>query len=64
MVYKTIISKNSQLTTKLLAYLAANPEKQHGEIRTILNNAYSFIQIRAVANHIVWLQHKNTLQPI
>ena len=36
------------------------PDKTHGEIRMLLNNAYSYIQIRAVANHLFWLQHTAT----
>jgi PIF1-like helicase/Helix-turn-helix domain/HRDC domain/Helicase len=44
-------------------YISTNPEKTHGEIRGLLNNAYSYTQIRAVANHLLWLQHKTTPQP-
>ena len=40
-------------------YLSTNPDKQHGEIRTMLGEAYSFAQIRAVANHLLWEQNKN-----
>ena len=51
-------------TVKLIAeYLTANPDKQHSEIRTMLNNAYSFTQIRAVANHLIWEKNKNVPQP-
>lgn len=42
-------------------YLSTNPGKQHGEIRTMLKDAYSFVQIRAVANHLQWLQGKTTI---
>jgi hypothetical protein len=49
-----------ETTVKLIGeYLSTNPDKQHGEIRTLLNNAYSFAQIRAVANHLAWEQNKN-----
>jgi DNA-binding CsgD family transcriptional regulator len=41
-------------------YISTNPEKTHGEIRTLLNDAYSFVQLRAVANHLSWLQNKTT----
>ncbi len=44
-------------------YISTNSEKTHGEIRGMLNNAYSYTQIRAVANHLLWLQHKTTTQP-
>jgi PIF1-like helicase/Helix-turn-helix domain/HRDC domain/UvrD-like helicase C-terminal domain len=40
-------------------YLTVNPDKQHGEIRTMLGDTYSFAQIRAVANHLLWEQNKN-----
>ncbi|MES2848099.1 MAG: helix-turn-helix domain-containing protein [Bacteroidota bacterium] len=51
-------------TVKIIGeYLSTNPEKQHGEIRTMLKDAYSFAQIRAVANHLFWLQNKNAAQP-
>ena len=43
-------------------YITTNPEKTHGEIRIMLNNAYSYTQIRAVANHLLWLQNKTTPQ--
>jgi DNA-binding CsgD family transcriptional regulator len=51
-------------TVKIISeYISTNPDKQHGEIRTMLNDAYSFAQIRAVANHLLWLQNKTALQP-
>lgn len=40
-------------------HLTSNNDKKHSEIRTMLNNAYSFAQIRAVANHLVWKENKN-----
>lgn len=40
-------------------YLTTNPDKQHSEIRAMLENAYSFAQLRAVANHLAWQQVKN-----
>ncbi len=43
---------------QISGYLIANPGKQHGEIRTMLDNAYSFTQIKAVANHLLWEQGK------
>ncbi len=51
-----------ETTVNIIAeYLNTNPDKQHGEIRTLLNNAYSFVQIRAVANHLIWQQNKNAI---
>lgn len=38
-------------------YINASPEKSHSEIKTLLDDAYSFVQIRAVANHLLWLQN-------
>ena len=47
-------------TVKMISeYLSINPDKKHGEIRTMLNNAYSFAQIKAVANHLIWEENKN-----
>ena len=52
-----------ETTVKLIAeYLTTNIDKQHAEIRTMLNNAYSFAQIRAVANHLMWEQEKNVVK--
>jgi hypothetical protein len=52
-----------EATEKIIAeYLSTNPEKTHGEIRILLNDAYSFVQIRAVASHLLWLQNKTTIQ--
>lgn len=52
-----------EISVKLISqYLVSNPEKTHGEIRGLLNNSYSYTQIRAVANHLIWLQHKTSLQ--
>jgi DNA-binding CsgD family transcriptional regulator len=45
-------------------YISTNPDKQHGEIRTLLKDAYSFAQIRAVANHLLWLQNKTAAQSL
>ena len=54
-----------ETTVKLIGeYLTTNIDKQHAEIRTMLNNAYSFAQIRAVANHLTWLENKNVPQSI
>ncbi len=54
-----------ETTVKLISeYLITNSDKQHGEIRTMLNNTYSFTQIKAVANHLIWEQNKNIPQPI
>ena len=51
-------------SVKIIAeYIGTNPEKTHGEIRTMLNDAYSFAQIRAVANHLLWLQNKTAAEP-
>lgn len=47
-------------TVKIIAAcLDANPEKKHSEVRTMLDNAYSFAQIKAVANHLIWKENKN-----
>jgi hypothetical protein len=44
-----------ETTVKIISeYLTSNTDKKHSEIRTMLNNAYSFAQIRAVANHLFW----------
>jgi hypothetical protein len=43
--------------------IITNPGKTPGEIRTMLANAYSYTQIRAVANHLIWLQQKTIAQP-
>ena len=40
-------------------FLNANADKKHSEVRTMLNNAYSFAQIKAVANHLIWQENKN-----
>ena len=49
-----------ETTVKIVSeYLTSNTDKKHSEIRTMLNNAYSFAQIRAVANHLLWEQNKN-----
>jgi uncharacterized protein YpbB len=47
-------------TAKTIAeFLHANRDKKHSEVRTMLNNAYSFAQIKAVANHLIWEENKN-----
>lgn len=47
-------------TVKIISeYLNSNTDKKHSEVRTILNNAYSFAQIRAVANYLIWEENKN-----
>jgi len=49
---------------KIIAqYISTNPGKTHGEIRTLLNNDYGYTQIRAVANHLLWLQNNTITQP-
>lgn len=40
------------------AVINKNPGKQHGELRSILGEQFSFTEIRAVANHLLWLQNK------
>lgn len=40
------------------ACINTNPDKKHAEIRSALNDAYSYVQIRAVSNHLVWIQQK------
>jgi uncharacterized protein YpbB len=39
--------------------LSTNSGKPLGEIKTMLDNTYSFAQIRAVANHLLWEENKN-----
>jgi uncharacterized protein YpbB len=47
-------------TVKIISEcLNANTDKKHSEVRTMLNNAYSFAQIKAVANHLIWEENKN-----
>ncbi len=54
-----------ETTVKIVSeYLISNTDKKHSEIRTMLNNAYSFAQIRAVANHLLWKENKNGTQKI
>jgi hypothetical protein len=54
-----------ETTVKIVSeYLTSNTDKKHSEIRTMLNNAYSFAQIRAVANHLLWEENKNGTQKI
>jgi GTPase SAR1 family protein len=40
-------------------YLNSNTDKKHTEVRMMLNNVYSFTQIRAVANYLIWEENKN-----
>jgi len=35
-----------------------NPQKRHAEIKSILGDDYSYSEIRAVANHLLWLGNK------
>jgi len=49
-----------ETTVKIISeYLTSNTDKKHSEIRTMLNNVYSFSQIRAVANYLIWEENKN-----
>ena len=49
-----------ETTVKIISeYLTSNTDKKHSEIRTMLNNVYSFAQIRAVANYLIWEENKN-----
>ena len=49
-----------ETTVKIISEcLNANTDKKHSEVRTMLNNAYSFVQIKAVANHLIWEGSKN-----
>ncbi|MBL0356477.1 MAG: helix-turn-helix domain-containing protein [Chitinophagaceae bacterium] len=51
-----------ETTVKIITeYISSNPEKSHSEIRAMLNNEYSFAQVRAVANHLLWLQNKTAV---
>lgn len=40
-------------------YLRTHANKKHGEIRSMLDNMYSFAQIKAIANHLIWEENKN-----
>jgi uncharacterized protein YpbB len=54
-----------ETTVKIISeYLTSNTDKKHSEIRAMLNNAYSFAQIRAVANHLLWEENKNAMSTI
>lgn len=55
---KVSVFADEATVQRIAGYLNANPEKPHSEIRTMLDNAYSFVQVRAVANHLLWLQDK------
>lgn len=47
-------------TVKIISeYLHTNADKKHSEIRSMLDNVYSFAQIKAVANHLIWEGNKN-----
>jgi uncharacterized protein YpbB len=47
-------------TVKIISEcLNANTDKKHSEVRTMLNNAYSFAQIKAVANYLIWEENRN-----
>ena len=49
-----------ETTVKIISeYLTSNTDKKHSEIRTMLDNVYSFSQIRAVANYLIWEENKN-----
>lgn len=45
-------------------YINTNPEKSHTEIKSLLKDAYSFTQIRAVANYLLFIQNKNSSSSI
>lgn len=48
------------ITVKIIsACLEANPHKKHSEVRRMLDNSYSFAQIKAVANYLIWEETKN-----
>lgn len=42
-------------------FINSNPEASPSEIRSMLKDAYSFAQIRAVANHLFYLNNKNNI---
>jgi hypothetical protein len=49
-----------ETTVKMISgYLTSHTDKKHSEIRAMLNNVYSFAQIKAVANHLLWEENKN-----
>ncbi len=41
---------------KISAIIHSNPGKRLGELNELLNKTYSFIQIKAVQNHLLWQQ--------
>ncbi len=40
----------------IVELINSHPEKPHGELRSMLGDEYSFTEIRAVANHLLWLK--------
>ena len=42
-------------------YITSNPEASPAEIRSMLKEAYSFAQIRAVTNHLFYLNNKSNI---
>jgi ATP-dependent DNA helicase RecQ len=54
-----IIAFADEKTAKIISeYLIANTDKTNTDVRTILNNEFSFAQIRAVANYLIWERSK------
>lgn len=54
-----------EVTVKIIAeYITSNPERNHTEIRSMLKDAYSFAQIRAVANHLLYQQNQTSLSSV
>jgi DNA-binding CsgD family transcriptional regulator len=43
--------------------MAGNPDKKHSELKSMLGDQFSFTEIKAVANYLLWLknQHENEL---
>ena len=35
---------------------AENPDKKYGEVKALVGDEYSFTELRAVANHLLWLE--------
>jgi uncharacterized protein YpbB len=61
----TVDAFADETTVKIISEcLNANTDKKHSEVRTMLNNAYSFAQIKAVANFLIWEEHKNEASKI
>lgn len=39
--------------------ITANPDKKYGELKALVGDDYSFTEIRAVVNHLFWVEQQN-----